>query len=98
MKIHSHHNDENILTELGERLELTRIEKGFTQAELANNSGVSKRTIERIEAGKSAQLSSLIRILRALNLLDAIETGIPRIRVTEENRKRRSGRRRIHDT
>jgi len=40
--------------------------------------GVSKRTVERIEAGStSAQMSSLIRVFRALDLLQDLDRMIP---------------------
>lgn len=38
---------------------------------------MSKRTVERIEAGRSTQLSSLIRVFRALGLLANFNLLIP---------------------
>ena len=69
--------DEAILSELGARLSAVRLARDLTQAQLAHDSGVSKRTVERIEAGQSAQLTSFIRILRTLNLLDGLELLLP---------------------
>ena len=69
--------DEAILAELGERLSRCRLDLSLTQAELAAQAGVSKRTVERAEAGASTQLSSLIRILRVLELLPNLEHAIP---------------------
>jgi transcriptional regulator with XRE-family HTH domain len=58
---------------IGERVSRHRLERNLTQAELASAAGVSKRTIERLEAGESTQLSNFLRILRALDLLDGID-------------------------
>ena len=77
MKIEGLLADETILAELGERLAQRRLELELTQADLAEQAGVSKRTLERIEAGASTQLSTLIRVLRALDLLDRLDGLIP---------------------
>lgn len=77
MKIQYQQTDETILAELGERIAQRRLQRQLTQAELAEQAGVSKRTVERIEAGATTQLSTLIRILRVLQLLDRLEELIP---------------------
>lgn len=69
--------DEAILAELGTRLSSARISRELTQAQLARAAGVSKRTVERMEAGQSAQLTSFIRVLRALELLEGLESLLP---------------------
>ncbi len=79
MKIEPLLADDAILAELGGRLVQRRLELQLTQAELAEQAGVSKRTIERVEAGATTQLSTFIRILRALELLDRLETLIPEV-------------------
>lgn len=70
-------SDEAIITELGLRLARRRVELELTQATVAKQTGVSKRTIERLEAGATIQLSTLIRILRFLQLLDGLEALVP---------------------
>lgn len=77
MTISSFHTDEAILTELGERISRARIERQFTQAVMAEQAGVSKRTVERIEAGASTQLSSVLRVLRVLGLLEGLNQLVP---------------------
>ena len=69
--------DEAILGEIGQRLARQRLELRLTQATLAEQAGVSKRTVERIEAGGSAQMSSLIRLLRTLKLAPRLNALIP---------------------
>ncbi len=70
-------SDEAILAELGERVARRRLNLSLTQAEVATEAGVSKRTVERIESGASAQMLSFIRVLRALDLLAGLERLIP---------------------
>ena len=70
-------SDAAILDELGERISRARIESGKTQAALAADAGVSKRTLERMEAGASSQTANLIRVLRALGLLKRLDLLLP---------------------
>jgi transcriptional regulator with XRE-family HTH domain len=101
MKIEGLLTDEAILAELGGRLARRRLELQFTQEMLAEQAGISKRTVERIEAGATAQISTLIRILRALELLDRLEALVPEagprpmdlVKLKGKARKRASGKR-----
>lgn len=70
-------SDTVILREMGERLGTYRLRRNWTQAQLAAESGVSKRTIERLEAGESVQLANCIRVLRALDRLAALDNVLP---------------------
>ncbi len=77
MKISSPLTDQAILSEIGNRLVRRRIDLQLTQADVAQQAGVAKRTLERIEAGAPAQTSSLIRIFRVLDLLQGLENITP---------------------
>lgn len=77
MKIERLLTDETILVELGGRLAQRRLELQLTQADLAEQAGVSKRTVERVEAGATTQMSTMVRILRILDLLDRLEGLVP---------------------
>ena len=77
MKLTPELTDAAILKELGARLERRRVDSNLTQAELAEEAGVSKRTVERIEAGHSTDLVMLLRVLRALKLIEGLENLIP---------------------
>ena len=77
MPIQNTMSDAAILAELGARLARRRIDMQLTQAALAREAGVSKRTVERIEAGASAQMASMIRILRVLGLTAGLEQIVP---------------------
>ncbi len=76
-KIEEYSSDEAVLTELGSRLGAMRLARNMTQAQLAREAGVSKRTLERIEAGQSAQITSFVRVLRALKVLERLELLLP---------------------
>jgi transcriptional regulator with XRE-family HTH domain len=70
--------DQTVLEELGERLARARLEQDLTQAALAEKAGVSKRTVERLESGEVAtQLSGLVRVCRALGLLERFDALLP---------------------
>ena len=78
MKISLEMNDGTILRELGERLAHARLERNLTQAALAEQAGVAKRTLERLESGEvAAQLSAFLRVCRELGLLDRLDALIP---------------------
>lgn len=63
--------------DLGRKIKLYRISMEMSQQELADKTGISKRSISRIEQGESVQISSLFTILIALNLGDNIEMLVP---------------------
>lgn len=77
MKVSKPLTDEAILAEIGERVMRCRLDLQLTQAAVAEQAGVAKRTVERIEAGASAQMSSMIRIFRVLDLLPGLDRMIP---------------------
>jgi len=77
MRLTADLTDAAVLRELGARLERRRIDAGLTQAQLAEEAGVSKRTIERIEAGDSTDFRLLVRALRTLKLTEGLEDLVP---------------------
>jgi len=76
MKILETHTDEAILTEIGLRITRRRLAQQMTQAELAEQAGIGKRTLERVEAGLTAQFSTMIRIFRVLGLLPGLDQAL----------------------
>ena len=78
MKMTKQATDAVILGELGSRLAKIRLDHNLTQAQLATQAGVSKRTVERLESGAVAtQLSGFIRVCRVLDLIERFELLIP---------------------
>jgi transcriptional regulator with XRE-family HTH domain len=93
--------DDAVLAELGGRLARQRIAHGLTQPQLAETAGVGRATLQRLERGESVQLTSLVRILRSLDLLGALDAAVPETVVSplaELDRARRSPRRRVRVT
>ncbi|HEY6131188.1 MAG TPA: helix-turn-helix domain-containing protein [Halioglobus sp.] len=77
MKISPLLTDDAILSEIGARIAARRIDLQLTQAAVAEQAGIAKRTLERMEAGYSSQLSSLVRVLRVLEAMPGVENLIP---------------------
>jgi transcriptional regulator with XRE-family HTH domain len=95
MNITSQMTDQAILQELGERVARARIDLNLTQAALAEQSGVSKRTVERLESGEAAtQLSGFLRVCRTLGLLERFEALLPEPLPSPMAQLKQQGRRR----
>lgn len=77
MRIETGNSDKTILVELGRRLAQTRLDRNLSQEALAIEAGVSKATVERAEAGQPVKSTSLIRLLRALGRLEALDSLLP---------------------
>ncbi len=101
MRIASYLTDEAVLSELGARLERHRLERNLTQRELAAWAGVERKAVQRIEAGEAVKLTSFLRVLRALGLLDALDQLVPEplpspielLKLRGKERRRASGER-----
>jgi len=61
--------DVAIVEQIGRFIKQTRLAKNKTQAQLAKEAGLNRWTISQIEHGESVTLSSLIQLLRALDVL-----------------------------
>ena len=69
--------DQEVLAQVGQRLQRTRLQQNVTQAQLAERAGVSLRTVSAAEAGEDVRLSTLIRLMRALGRLDNFDALLP---------------------
>jgi transcriptional regulator with XRE-family HTH domain len=93
--------DTAALETLGSRLAAVRLKRNLTQIALAREAGVSRATVERLERGAGADLKLLVRVLRALQLLEGFLAGIPAdelspmalLRAQGKKRQRARGRR-----
>ena len=79
MRIQQQLTDETVLRELGERLSRLRLQRNLTQAKLADEAGLDRKAVLRIEAGEPVQLVTLVRVLRALGRLDALDALVPEL-------------------
>ena len=95
--------DGAVMAELGARLERVRLERNQTQAALAREAGISRRTLVRLEQGEGGVgTAGLLRVLRALGLLDRVELLVPeplpspieQLSLQGRRRRRASGERR----
>ena len=77
MAIDPDRSDAAVLREIGRRVAQTRLERNLLQLELAQRAGVGLATLKRLERGLSVSATSLIRVLRALDLLTALESAVP---------------------
>lgn len=68
--------NEAVLQELGRRLSRARLDRNLTQARLAEDAGLSLRTVQNVEAGEGSSLETWVRLLRALGELDRLETWL----------------------
>jgi transcriptional regulator with XRE-family HTH domain len=89
--------DDAVLAELGRRLTRHRLERNWTQAELATEAGVGQATVQRAERGESVQMTSMLKLLRTLGLLGGLDAAIPEsidLPIAQLEREQRRTRRR----
>lgn len=78
MKITKQTTDKAVLSELGGRLARVRLDRNLTQAQLAEQAGISKRTVERLESGSVAtQVSGFLRVCRVLDMVERFDLLVP---------------------
>jgi transcriptional regulator with XRE-family HTH domain len=90
--------DDAVLAELGRRLARHRVERNWTQADLAAQAGLGQATVQRAERGESVQGTSLVKLLRALGLLGGLDVAVPEsiaLPIAQLERERRPLRRRV---
>lgn len=69
--------DARLLAELGQRIAALRLERNISQQALADEAGLSRSTVRRLESGESTQLTAFLRILRVLELLGGLDQLLP---------------------
>lgn len=67
----------DVLRELGARLKTLRLQQNLRVQDLAADSGVSPRTIDRLEGGRSIGTENLVRVMRGLGRLPSFEAFVP---------------------
>lgn len=101
MRIETLTTDDAVMVELGRRLARHRLERNWTQSDLAVLAGVGQATVQRAERGESVQLTSLVKLLRALELLGGLDLLVPEsiaLPIAQLERERRRERRRARGT
>ena len=82
----------DVLREVGARLRALRLQQNRRVKDLAADAGVSPRTIDRLEAGRSIGTKNLVRVMRGLGRLQAFEAFIPVPEVSPYDVERLRGR------
>lgn len=69
--------DPEIMARLGARLRALRKSRRLTMVEVAERTGLSRKTVARAEGGDNPTLATLIQLLRVYGRLAALEDFIP---------------------
>lgn len=75
--IADHLTNSEIIGLIGLRLRQRRLERNLAIDDLARHSGVNRKTIMALESGEDVRVSSLVKILRSMNMLGLLEAAIP---------------------
>src|SRR5262245_47498669 len=71
-----------LLAQLGDQMRLLRVRKNIDQQRLAYEAGVALNVIKRLEGGKGATLTSIIKVLRVLGAEGWFRTLAPAVSVS----------------
>ncbi len=69
--------DSENMVEFGARLRSRRLERNLTTEALAEKTGLNRKTIMELEAGRDVRLSTVIKVFRAMHLLGILNTTLP---------------------
>ncbi len=83
-----------ILSAICSQLVDIRLERNWTQAKLAEEAGVSIKTITNLENGKGISLDTFVRVIMAFNLQADLENLLPDATVRPIERVRKIGKER----
>lgn len=64
------------MRDVGQHLSTWRKLRQLTSSELADRAGIGVSTVQRIEAGQGATLENLLRVSRALGVLDNVVAAL----------------------
>ena len=70
-------SSESIIDTLCKRLDEIRLSRNISQADLAEEAGVSRSTMTRLADGKPISLDSFVRVMTALRLTDHLAALLP---------------------
>jgi transcriptional regulator with XRE-family HTH domain len=67
---------------LGQQVRAIRLRLNFDQLTLADSAGISLTALKNLETGKGAAVKTLIRVLRALNRVEWLDTLAPPVSIS----------------
>lgn len=85
---------QQLVAELGRRLDAIRLARNISQADLAEAAGVVRSTLVRMANGKGVSLDSFVRVMQALQLSGHLEKLLPDPAIRPVERLRFQGRER----
>lgn len=65
------------MKEFGRRLRAYRLQRNLAAAEVAERAGLNRNTVVNAEAGASPRLGTVVKILRVLERLEALDAFLP---------------------
>ncbi len=68
--------------ELGQQVRALRLRQNHDQRALAERAGVALTALKNLESGKGATLKTLIKVLRALDRVDWLESLAPPVTIS----------------
>jgi putative transcriptional regulator len=68
---------DQLVSDLGQRIARIRLAHNISQEDLATRSGITRRTLSRLETGHGASLETWVRVLRGLGLEDHLQACLP---------------------
>ena len=89
--------DVEVMREIGTRLRGYRIQRNIPADVVAERARLSPATVLNAEAGKNPRLSTIVRLLRVLGRIDALESFLPALTISplEEAARGKRPRRRV---
>ncbi len=93
MKIEISMTDKVIVSELGRRLKSLRLNRNYSQQEIAELTGLSVTAVQSAEKGESKMIT-YIKILRVLGSLQALDKFLPVVDISPLQLAKLEGKRR----
>lgn len=69
--------DSENMIEIGARLRSRRVARNLTTETLAEKTGLNRKTIMDLEAGRDVRLSTVLKVFRAMHLLGILNATLP---------------------
>ena len=70
-------SDRAIVREIGHRIKRYRLDRNLSQQSVADQAGIARSTLVKIEKGHPSGFITVIQILRVLGLLDELNSLLP---------------------
>nr|MEE4269046.1 helix-turn-helix transcriptional regulator [Candidatus Krumholzibacteria bacterium] len=91
-------SDQALLSTLGQRLRRARLRRNLSQEQLAERAGINRTTVSEYERGASTSTMTLVQVLRALEMLEELDSFLPEPGPSPLDLARRQGKQRQRAT